>query len=121
MLHERIIAAGVVLLLTMAAWAMMASAHAAADAPAPASAQNDETRPPADRSRRRSRSAPPEPLDPANLPPEMSLSLEELLTDPADVGGEQTRCLRRRGSVSVEVLDSEHLLFKGLSRRTWPE
>lgn len=62
-------------------------------------------------------------LDPENLPAEMSLSLEQLLNDPAAVAPdiESSRCIRSRSSgISTEILDAKHLLFKSsVGKRAW--
>lgn len=61
-------------------------------------------------------------VDPANLPPEMTRSLEDLLNDPEGVEPDrkETRCINRRGGVRVEILDSEHLLIRSaVGGRAW--
>jgi hypothetical protein len=61
-----------------------------------------------------------EALDPENLPPEMTLSLEELLADPAGVEDEHSvRCLRSRGTLHMDILDARHLLVRGIGKRVW--
>lgn len=61
-------------------------------------------------------------LDPENLPPEMTLTLEQLLNDPegAEPDVDAARCLGRAGGYSTEVLDNQHLLFRSTTgRRAW--
>jgi len=54
------------------------------------------------------------PIDPGNLPAEMTTSLEDLLSDPEGVAPDraETRCIARRSGISTEILDAEHLLFR---------
>ena len=60
--------------------------------------------------------------DPDNLPPEMTLTLEQLLNDPEGVApdSEATRCINRRVATETDILDSEHLIFRsGVGNRVW--
>lgn len=61
-------------------------------------------------------------VDPANLPPEMTRSLEDLLDDPEGVvpDRKETRCVNRRIAVQTEILDAEHLLFRSaVGSKAW--
>lgn len=60
-------------------------------------------------------------LDPDNLPAEMSQSLEQLLSDPEGSAPDrnETRCVNRRIAVQTEILDAEHLVFRGRGNKAW--
>ncbi len=61
-------------------------------------------------------------VDPDNLPPEMTGSLEDLLNDPEGIepDREAVRCVNRRSGLRTEILDSGHLLIRTpVGGRVW--
>jgi len=61
-------------------------------------------------------------IDPEAPPEEMTMTLEQLLSDPEGVaeGATESRCINSRIATSTIILDSEHLLFRsGVGNRNW--